>query len=226
MAEEHQAPANSSEQQRVDQLMRMAFALHEDGKLEHAESTYRRILFMQPNNSEALYLLGEISRQKGRDEDAIRLINKAIACGGHEPAFFFSLACAYHGAGRLKEAVEYYRKIIERDSRGVEARNNLGCVLQTQEDLAGAEREYLAALQIDTEFSPAHYNLGKLLEDRGEVDAAIFHYRRALIRAPDHKDCLNRLGAALTKKGLFAEAAACHDRASALDLEGAERDGA
>lgn len=215
--------ADSSEQQRVDQFMRMAFALHEDGKLEHAEATYRRILFMQPNNAEALYLLGEISMRKARHEDAIRLINKAIACGGHDPAFFFSLACAYHGAGRLKEAVEYYRKIIERDSRAVEARNNLGCVLQTQGDLAGAEREYRAALQIDTEFSPAHYNLGRLLEDRGEVDEAISHYRHALIRAPEHKDCLNRLGAALDKKGLLAEAAACHDRASAV---GTERDGA
>jgi tetratricopeptide (TPR) repeat protein len=52
----------------------------------------------------------------------------------------------------------------------------------------------------------AHYNLGEVLRQKGEVDEAIAHYQRALEIHPDYAEAHNSLGNALLRKGQVDEA--------------------
>ena len=80
-------------------------------------------------------------------------------------------------------------------------------------------------LDVTTDNDTAHYNLGNLFQQRGELDRAIAHFESALeIRsrnAASHYNAggaliENNLGSALTQKGLLAEAIAHFEHAEKL----------
>jgi len=54
--------------------------------------------------------------------------------------------------------------------------------------------------------SVAHYNLGKIVGSQGNLDAAIAHYRQALVIDPGYAKVHNNLGNALFVRGELAEA--------------------
>ncbi len=90
---------------------RLALAVrhHYAGKLDKAAALYRLILASEPRHAEALYLLGLIAEQQGRDNQALRLFTKAAKCDPENPNYHCSAAGILRRVGRLAEAVESYR---------------------------------------------------------------------------------------------------------------------
>ena len=62
----------------IDQAMQLAIGHHQAGRLGEAETIYRRVLSEQPENPDALHLLGVIAFQVGQFDRAIELIRHAI----------------------------------------------------------------------------------------------------------------------------------------------------
>lgn len=81
----------------------------------------------------------------------------------------------------------------------------LGCALQGEEP-AQAETAFRQALEGDPELADAAVNLGWLLHERGELDAAEAEYRRALAADPEHPTAAFNLGVALEDRGASDEA--------------------
>jgi tetratricopeptide (TPR) repeat protein len=70
------------------------------------------------------------------------------------------------------------------------ARNELGVLLRRRGEFAAAEAHYLACLEHQPDFQPAHLNLGILYElYLGRLEEALAAYRRyqALAAQPDRK---------------------------------------
>ena len=86
------------------------------------------------------------------------------------------------------------------------AYNNVGNNLQKSGRIDDAIVCFRKALEINPNFSKAHYNLGTALQKRGQIAEAIAHYRRALDITPDFIDAHNNLGAALMGCGQIDEA--------------------
>jgi lipoprotein NlpI len=84
------------------------------------------------------------------------------------------------------------------NKRGV-ARIGLG-----QRDLARGD--FIAALESAPRFAPALTNLGNLLLDRGEVDAAIEHYENAIAADPEYAVAYLNLSVAYKRCGRIADA--------------------
>ncbi|TMH63258.1 MAG: tetratricopeptide repeat protein, partial [Betaproteobacteria bacterium] len=78
--------------------------------------------------------------------------------------------------------------------------NLLGEIL-VKSDPAAAEAAWREALAIDERNPEALFHLGNRLRERGEHDAAIAYFERALERAPGHAGALNNLGLALEARG-------------------------
>ena len=72
-------PGNAAGKKDVSHTLRTAIALHQTGRLREAEIAYRNILVGNPNNPDALHLLGLIRHQAARLDEAVVLIEKAIA---------------------------------------------------------------------------------------------------------------------------------------------------
>jgi hypothetical protein len=69
------------------------------------------------------------------------------------------------------------------------------------------------AVEIDPGFANAHSNLGSVLKDMGQFDAAAASYRKALELKPDNAEVCCNLGIALKELGRHAEAADSYRKA-------------
>jgi Flp pilus assembly protein TadD len=76
-----------------------------------------------------------------------------------------------------------------------------------------SEALWIHALASTARNSPAHLNLGLALAGRGQLDAAIIHYQKALELKPDSSNARNNLGLALAQKGQADEAIAHFQKA-------------
>ena len=70
----------------------------------------------------------------------------------------------------------------------------------------------MRAIELKPAFPVAHFNLGVLLQDRGDFERASAEYRQALAWRPDYVEALNNLGSCLRTQGFVDEARAIFER--------------
>ena len=80
-------------------------------------------------------------------------------------------------------------------------------------DLTEASDAYRRALELDPTHADAHVNLGRLLQQQGNMEEASRHYGEA----PGHATAQFNLGTLLEEQGRSAEAIAAYNRALAID---------
>lgn len=143
---------------RIQQLS-VAAALHRQGRLAEAAEAYSALLRANPNDPDALHLLGVVAYQRGDFLGAIELIRRALKRGGTGPHFHVNLGAAYRSAGQLGKASEQYRAAIRLDPRSADAHNNLGNVLQLTGDTDAALEHLRKALELTPGDDVVHSNL-------------------------------------------------------------------
>ena len=120
----------------------------------------------------------------------------------------FAAAVNLHRAGRVPEAEQFYRKIlqIERDHFGAMHYLGLACTQQGKHD------EAVALLRKAVASNPASFealtNLGVALAATRQFEAAVAEYRKAIALQPDYVESRNNLGSALIGLGRHADAIA------------------
>ncbi len=116
----------------------------------------------------------------GRLSEAAGWHRAAMAAAGPDPESCFQLAELLYRQGDVSAARERYYMAIELDENYVEARANLGCVLDElgERDLAVAAFE--GALRCHGDYADAHYHLARTLDEMGHRRTAEQHWRRFL----------------------------------------------
>jgi protein O-GlcNAc transferase len=205
----------------ITEALAIAVEHHQAGRLQIAEEIYRRILAVEPNQPDALHLLGLVAHQVGRHDVAVEFIGRAIELEGSAAAFHNNLGNALMDLGRLDEAVASYQRAMELKPDYAEAHKNLGIALHEQGRLTEAVACYQRALQLKP-LAEAHYNLGIALHEQRQLGEAIACYQRALQLRPNLAEAHNNLGNALKDQGLLSESVACYQRALELKPDYAE----
>jgi tetratricopeptide (TPR) repeat protein len=193
-----------------------ALAHQRAGRAAEAERVCREILSVAPGHAQTLHLLGLIEHQRGRPEEAIEHIRRAIMLDGRDPAFHHNLGNILRALDRFAEAISCYERALALAPASVDTLYNLGNICQ---DLGQSERAiayFERALRLRPDAIELHNNLGSVLQDVGRLDEAIACYRSALTLRPDALDTLDNLGSALRARGQLDEAQACYERALAL----------
>jgi tetratricopeptide (TPR) repeat protein len=103
----------------------------------------------------------------------------------------------------------------------VEELYEIGCDLE-EADPAHAEASYADVLAREPRHADAHINLGRLLHERGDLDAAEAHYRQALACRPDDPTATFNLGVSLEDQERVAEALLSYERAVVLNPQNAD----
>jgi hypothetical protein len=152
----------------IEDAFRAALGQHQAGRLDAAETIYRRILEVAPAHAPALHLLGVIALQCARPQEAISLIRRAVAIDPRQPGFHSNLGEAHRSLGQLTEAVACYRQALTLEPDFAEAHNNLALALQIQGQFVAAQDHFEQALRIVPDYVEAHYNLGRLLLLQGD----------------------------------------------------------
>ena len=200
----------------ISEALATAIQHHQAGRLQAAEQIYRQILQAEPDQPDALHLLGVIASQAGNHEIAAEYMVRAIGLKGNVATFHGNLGEVYRALRKLPEAVACYRRALELKPDFAEIHGNLGHALKGQGKLDEAVDCYRRALQLKPEQAEMHNSLGVAFKDQGKVVEAVACYRQALELKPDYPEAHNNLGNAFKDQGKFDEAVACYRQALEL----------
>ena len=206
----------------VDELLSIAVRHHQAGQFRPAESLYRQVLELAPDNANALHLLGVILHQRGEHEAALEYILRAVRSNDRPPFFHNNLGAVYAALRRIPEAMACYQRALERNPSFDEAHNNLGNAWKDLGNVDEAIACYRRALALNPNSVEAHNNLGNALTDQGKLDEAIACYQRALALNPNYAEAYCNLGNARRQQKRLDEAAANYRRAIELKPDSAE----
>ena len=201
--------------------VRAGFAHHRAGRLERAEALYRSVLQKDPDDANALHLLGVIAYQQDDAGAALRLIERALPRLPELADLHLNYGNALRAVGRLPEAVAAYRRALALKPDYGMAHNNLAAALNDQEEFAAGLASAERAAALIPEFFGVYVNRAAALmglERFGEAEAPL---RCALELDPTCAQTHCDLGWVLARLGRHDEAIARLNRAAALDPDDA-----
>lgn len=204
-------PSSSAEQVAqelsIGDALNYATQLHRNRQLDAAEMLYQRILQAVPEQPDALHFLGLLSFQRGRPQEAVDLLARAIAQAPDFADFHGNLGNIHTSLGHVEQATASYRRAIALDAQRADFHNNMGVLHRIVGDRAAAEEELLRAVELDPQHFRAHNNLGMLYAAQDRIEDAVQHYCRSITLMPSHPDGHKLLGLAYYSTGQIAEAA-------------------
>ena len=154
-----------------DTLAQRGLDAHRRGDVGAAERDYREALARDPAQPLALHYLGVALYQKGRADEALPLLERAVACVPQEAEFHNNLGLALAALDRIDDAAAAHRVAIALRPGHATAWNNLGLALQAANRLPDAIDAFRHALAAQPSFAHAHWNLAlALLADGNYVE--------------------------------------------------------
>jgi predicted O-linked N-acetylglucosamine transferase (SPINDLY family) len=199
-----------------DTLLQAALADHQRGQLAQAEVLYRQVLEAEPDQPDALHMLGVLARQQGRAHEAVTLIGRALELRPDMAMAHNNLGNALLTLGRPREALASYDRAVALRPDYADAYGNRGNAMRDlgrlEEALASLDR----ALALDPGRANAHTNRGNLLLDLGRPEEALDSHEQAVRLQPADADAHYNRGNALLALQRPLDAIASYDRAVAL----------
>jgi tetratricopeptide (TPR) repeat protein len=177
-------------------------ALHKLGRLAEAEAIHRKAVELQPNDGGNHNNLGVALNGQERWAEAEKAFRKAIELKPDWATPHQNLGVALSKLGQRDEAIRETREAIRLDPKNPKRQNDFGILLLDQGRTNDAIECFRKALRMDPQFADAHNSLGKaLLDKKGQLDAAIRHFRLAIEYDPTQALPHYNLGCAHSRQG-------------------------
>lgn len=190
----------------IDAYLWRGMALQALGRIQEAETSYRRVLISNPRHFDALCNLAGVLVLQHQPAEAVPLLEKAIALHGNRAEAHYNLGRALMDLGQPDAAAASLQRAIRLRPDYVDALTNLGACLnelgRRDEAVAGLEQ----ALKLDPLRPESHFNLARARGERvdaGETEATL---RAALELRPEYPEARVELANLLANVGRRAEA--------------------
>jgi len=190
------------------ELLKIAIAHHQAGRLPQAEQIYRQILQQQPQNADALSLLGVIACQQENLDQGIALYRQALAVRPeHRQAREnLNLALCKQGRRLIDEAITNLNLMLNFGINPAQTHLMLGSIYQEQDALEQALSHYQQALvEVPTDADVLN-RIGVVLQLQHKSHLAIHFHKRALALQPKNVDALISLAKVFLDQGKVDDA--------------------
>ncbi len=175
-------------------MLNRAIALHRQGDAPAAESLYRTVLAEQPANGEANHNLGMLLAQRGSDAESLPLFQMALKSQPGVEQYWLSYASALLATGHPREAQLVLTRGQQRGISGqavntllqktqaaltpseADLRVEYGTAQAMQGRLEDAISAYREAIAIAPDHAEAHFRLGSILSETGNIAEGFAHY--------------------------------------------------
>jgi len=186
-----QTPGSAEAHQRLGKVLQL------QGRLNEAETCFRRALELDPDYVGALIGLGTIEAAKGDSQSAFKRFDMAVEIEPHDAEAHFACARQLETMGRADEALAAYFRTLEFNPLHPEVSQRIGAIqlARNQPDLA------LARLEQAVDLAPENGEV-RLLHGRahlmiGHTPQAIADFRAAARNLPNRADVYYFLALAL-----------------------------
>ncbi|BBO79777.1 hypothetical protein DSCO28_03430 [Desulfosarcina ovata subsp. sediminis] len=193
-----------------------AIGYHRNGEKKAARQIYRQILEKEPDNPDALHLLGVLDFDDGDCAGAICRIQRAIAINPRQAEYYYNLANALLDSGEPVGAEVAYRRAVEIDQGFSEAYCGLGNALFHQGRYTPAKTSYRKALGRNPDMVNAWFNLGKAYRCLNENTLALGCFKKATSLAPGYTDGYQEMAGLFRDMGKTDAAIRCQQKRCAL----------
>jgi len=156
----------------------------EKGLLLEAEQQYKKALELSPDHLASMLGYGRLLDRQGRTPEAVKWYDRAAKAHPKDPRPLNHLALCLASHGAVNQAVAAMEQAVRLDPKEPVYRNNVAVILVEAGNNAAAFRHLRAVHDEAT----AYYNLGYLLQKRGDSDAALKHFDMALRRNPKFQE--------------------------------------
>jgi len=150
------------------------------GELDEAEKQYQLALKLKSDYLPALLGYAQLEEQLGHPQEAMKLYQQAAKMHPRQASVHNNAGLCYARQGQLDQAVAAINRAIELEPKNPLYRNNMAMVLVDK----GMTREAFAQLREVHNEAEANYNLGFLLNKKGQTQAAFQHFMLALQSDP------------------------------------------
>lgn len=165
----------------------------EEGDLERAEATLRKVLRDEPGAAEVMNSLGIVLERKGDLAGARSAYLRASELDADLAEPRTNLGNLARREGRIQEAEDWYGRAIAADPFFLGAYNNLAMLFQDRGELKRAMELYASALQRAPGNAVVLNNLGSLHYAAGEMERARELWTQAAEADPSYPSPLNNL---------------------------------
>ncbi|MDZ4850429.1 MAG: tetratricopeptide repeat protein [Pirellulaceae bacterium] len=200
----------------------IAIDFHQRGLLADADFLYRQILQREPQNPDALHLLGVVKYQMGELAIANAMISEAILLRPDHAAFHCNLGLILRNQGDLEAAYAAFNRAIALQPIYPEAFHNLGIVLDDRGDFHAAAIAHQQAIHLRPDYTDAYSHLGFALDKLGITEQAVQVFLRLSQIQANHADTFYNLGLLYERLGHWQAAIQSLLKAVALRPEHAE----
>ncbi len=194
-----------------------ALALFQQGELVEADRLGRLILGAQPDNFDALHLMGVIAVKSGKPQEGVDLLSRALAIRPDQAQGHNNLGAALADMKQYAAALASYDRALAIDPGYPDAHRNRGVALR---DL----RQYEAALDCferATALAPGSaetwFGRGVVLQNLRRYESALESYDQAIAINPHYVEAMFNRGAVLVELKRHEEARDTLQRALRID---------
>ena len=172
-------------------------------RVEQSLAVLNRYLAGQQRDADALKLKGDVLYLLGREQDAEDTLLHALEIQPEHAEAEYALARIRYQQNRFPEAIERFRKLIDRDPRNYKAQDNLAlCYAAMQQD-ALALTHFLKALELvhksHPEYDTVYANASRFFFDHGDFEKAFQLGAEAAKRNPSYARNFFLTGKALVR---------------------------
>lgn len=178
----------------IEPLLTAANLAYRGGRLEEAAQLGRQCLAAQPDNLDAMLLVGIASARLEQPDEAVTMLTAVAEKQPNHYLVYYWLASALRRHKDLQKALKMAQKAVSLGPNEAQGYHQLGlCYLELQ-DWEHAEIELRKAVKLAPRAAATHAALGCALEELGRPAEARQAYETAVALNPRHINALSQLG--------------------------------
>ncbi|MBM4141165.1 MAG: tetratricopeptide repeat protein [Nitrospira sp.] len=162
----------------VDSFHKAAQFFRHEGFSHKALALYKKILNINPLDSDALFSIGELNEGKGLITDAIK--------------YYLATADSLSKEGKKEKLLDIYGKILAVSPSNIPLRNKIA-EIYVKEGLV-------------SEAAKQHLHIARLYDEKGDFEKSIAYYQKVLDAQPLHRDAILGINDLYEKTGNLEQA--------------------
>jgi tetratricopeptide (TPR) repeat protein len=151
-------------------------------KYEEATNELTEALKVGVQNPECGFIRGRVLADQNRWAQAAAVYTEVSRLEPDFPEIHTKLSLVFCKLGEGDQALREAKAALGRTPNNAEALKNEGLAFENLRDFDASIDAYQKALKIEPDYEAVHYDLGRVLFYKGDLDQSIVEYKRALPR--------------------------------------------